>query len=58
MIKHFTTNGRLVSDLLASYTNTFSALRELINNSIQAKASEIRINITPYDSMKLVQSLL
>lgn len=48
MIKHFTTNGRLVSDLLASYPNTFSALRELINNSIQAKATEIRVNINQY----------
>lgn len=39
------TNGRVVSDLLTKYRDTFKAFTELINNSIQAQATEIRINV-------------
>ncbi len=53
MINYLTTNGRLVSDLLASYPNTFCALRELINNSIQAKASRIEIQIQEYEKEEI-----
>jgi hypothetical protein len=41
----FKTNGRLLSQIFSSYNTTFDALCELINNSIQASASEIRIEI-------------
>ena len=43
--KKFTTNSRLLSDLLTKYKNTFYAFCELITNSIQAKATEIKIEI-------------
>jgi len=49
MVKYFTTNGRVVSELLASYRNTFYAMLELINNSIQAKATKIEINIEKHE---------
>jgi hypothetical protein len=39
------TNGRLLSQIFSSYRTTFDALCELINNSIQAKATEIKIEI-------------
>lgn len=42
---HFTTNSRVISDLLANYKNTFLAFCELINNSIQANATKINIDI-------------
>ncbi|RII31310.1 MAG: hypothetical protein CXR30_00395 [Geobacter sp.] len=42
----FTTNGRVVSNMFASYTNTFVALCELINNSLQAKSKVINITIS------------
>jgi len=45
MKRKFTTNSRLVNELFANYISTFSAFCELINNSIQAKAKNIRINI-------------
>lgn len=41
----FSTNSRVISKLLVNYKNTFFALCELINNSIQAQASEIKIDI-------------
>jgi hypothetical protein len=43
--KKITTNSRVVKDLLTKYRDTFQALTELINNSIQADAKEININI-------------
>jgi hypothetical protein len=43
--KAFRTNGRLLSQVFSSYGTTFDALCELINNSIQANASEIKIEI-------------
>ncbi|MCA4895256.1 MAG: ATP-binding protein [Cytophagales bacterium] len=43
--KKISTNSRVLSDLLTKYKNTFYALAELITNSIQAKATEIKIEI-------------
>ena len=45
MERIFTTNSRLVNELFANYNNTFVALCELINNSIQANAQHIWLNI-------------
>lgn len=45
MKRKFTTNSRLVNELFANYISTFTAFCELINNSIQAKAKNIRIDI-------------
>ncbi|NJL59653.1 MAG: hypothetical protein HC887_08410 [Desulfobacteraceae bacterium] len=42
---HFTTNSRIIPKIFANYPNTFLAFCELINNSLQAKASQIRIGI-------------
>jgi hypothetical protein len=44
-IRKFTTNSRLISELLTKYKTTFYALTELINNSIQAQATRIEITI-------------
>ena len=41
------TNARIVSKVLTRNKNTFYALKELINNSIQANATSIEINIIP-----------
>ncbi|WP_343707297.1 ATP-binding protein [Flavobacterium sp.] len=45
MNRKLTTNSRLVNELFASYFNTFAAFSELMNNSIQAKANNIWIDI-------------
>lgn len=45
MKRKLTTNSRLVSDILAAYINTYKALCELINNSIQADAKKIQLKI-------------
>lgn len=45
MERTFTTNSRLVNDLFANYISTFAALCELINNSIQADAKNIWLDI-------------
>ena len=45
MKRKFTTNSRLVNEIFASYISTFTAFCELINNSIQAKAKNIWIDI-------------
>ena len=45
MKRKLTTNSRLVNDILAAYINTYKALCELINNSIQAGATNIRLTI-------------
>jgi hypothetical protein len=55
--KRITTNTQLIKGLLTNYINTFSALCELINNSIQAKASEISITID-YDDTGLTPAML
>jgi len=39
------TNGRVVSEILTNYRDTFRAFTELINNSIQEGSTEIKINI-------------
>lgn len=41
----FTTNSRVLKDLLTHYRNTFYAFCELINNSIQANSKKIEIEI-------------
>lgn len=43
------TNPRLLKDVLTLYRSTFNALKELIDNSIQAKATQICINLKPSD---------
>jgi hypothetical protein len=43
MKRTFKTNGRLLSEVFSSYTTTFDALCELINNSIQANSTIIEI---------------
>ena len=43
--KKITTNSRVLKDILTRYRDTFSALCELINNSIQADAKNIEITI-------------
>lgn len=43
------TNPRLLKDVLTLYRSTFNALKELIDNSIQARATEICINLKPSD---------
>jgi hypothetical protein len=43
--RKFTTNSRLVNELFANYISTFTAFCELINNSIQANAKNIRITL-------------
>ncbi|MFT3823685.1 MAG: ATP-binding protein [Chitinophagaceae bacterium] len=43
--KKITTNTRVVKELLTKYTDTFIALKELINNSIQAAAKKINIEV-------------
>lgn len=53
MERIFTTNSRLVNELFANYISTFAALCELINNSIQAKAKNIWLNIDYLNSATL-----
>lgn len=45
LVEHFSTNSRLLSEILAKYSDTAIAICELINNSIQANATEIDITI-------------
>lgn len=45
MKRKLTTNSRLVNELFANYISTFSAFCELINNSLQAKAKNIWIDL-------------
>jgi hypothetical protein len=45
MKRKFTANSRLINDLFTRYLNTYFAFSELINNSIQASADNIWINI-------------
>ena len=41
------TNPRLLKDVLTLYKSTFHALKELIDNSIQAKAKRVEVNMIP-----------
>jgi len=40
------TNGRVVSEILTNYRDTFKAFTELINNSLQVGATEVKIDVT------------
>lgn len=53
MKRKLTTNSRLVNELFANYISTFAAFCELINNSLQAKAKNIWINIDYTDPSEL-----
>lgn len=44
---HMGTNARIICKVLTKYRNTFYALKELINNSIMAKATRIEISFIP-----------
>lgn len=46
------TNARLVATVLTKYRDTFYALKELINNSLYAKATRIDINFIPSECDK------
>ena len=41
------THSRLLKDVLTHYKTTFAALKELITNSLQAKANKIEVNLIP-----------
>jgi len=43
--RKITTNSRVIKELLTQYSDTFAAFRELINNSLQAGAKNIEIDI-------------
>ena len=43
--KQLSTNSRIIKDLLTKYKDTFAAFCELLNNSIQAKATQIELTI-------------
>jgi hypothetical protein len=43
--KQLSTNARIIKDLLTKYKDTFAAFCELLNNSIQAKATRIELTI-------------
>lgn len=45
MKRKLTTNSRLVNELFANYISTFAAFCELLNNSLQATAKNIWIDI-------------
>lgn len=47
--KKITTNSRVVKDLLTKYKDTFQALTELINNSLQADAKTINLELNYND---------
>lgn len=53
MKRRLTTNSRLVNELFANYISTFSAFCELINNSIQASATNIFIDIDYTDDSEI-----
>lgn len=58
MERKFTTNSRLVNELFANYISTFAAFCELINNSIQAKAKNIWIDLNYTPTNELHQLLI
>lgn len=49
--KKLTTNTRVIKDVLTKYSDTFAALKELINNSLQANANAIRLDVEYTDSI-------
>jgi len=58
MNRKLTTNSRLVNELFANYISTFTAFCELINNSIQAKAKNIWIEIDYADEMEVTTTII
>jgi hypothetical protein len=52
------TNGRVVSEILTNYRDTFKAFTELINNSLQVGATEIRITITKTNGTNLMYPVI
>lgn len=54
--KKITTNSRVIKDILTRYRDTFSALCELINNSIQADAKRIELTLDYSNTSGLFQS--
>ena len=58
MIRTFTTHSRLVNELFANYINTFFAFCELINNSLQAHAKNIWIDIDYSSEDEALQPLI
>jgi hypothetical protein len=55
MTEQFTFNKRLVFETLAHYQDTFLALCELVNNSIQAEADriELQVDYAPRDAVSV-----
>lgn len=47
--KKLTTNARILKDVLTHYSSTFNAFKELINNSLQAHAKNVYIDLIPSD---------
>lgn len=58
MNRKLTTNSRLVNELFANYISTFTAFCELMNNSIQAKAKNIWINIDYTDESEIHPTII
>ena len=58
MNRILTTNSRLVNELFANYISTFAAFCELMNNSIQAKAKNIWINIDYTDELEIHPTII
>ncbi|WP_196889408.1 ATP-binding protein [Aureivirga sp. CE67] len=52
-IKKLTTNSRLIKEHLTKYKDTFQALKELINNSIQANSKVITIKFEYVDDLEV-----
>jgi hypothetical protein len=51
--KKFTTHSRLITDVLNKYKNTYYAFKEIVNNALQASASEIYIDIDYTDEITI-----
>lgn len=58
MNRKLTTNSRLVNELFANYISTFTAFCELINNSIQAKANNVWIDIDYTDNSEIHPTII
>lgn len=58
MLRTFTTHSRLINELFANYLNTFFAFCELINNSLQANAKNIWIDVDYTSNDEALQPLV
>ncbi|MBS1549676.1 MAG: ATP-binding protein [Bacteroidetes bacterium] len=58
MSRKLTTNSRLINELFANYISTFAAFSELMNNSIQAKAKNIWIDIDYAHESEITPTLI